>query len=126
MESETVAERTWPPLAIQLLLAIAQRSTVDSVTWYEPAVWFNRSPTACHRMRWSRWTRRLADAGLIRRLTEPNRDRVREVTVTPSGLEWIAEHCGGGALSNLNLVWSDSLNDFALTTNSSDSLSSES
>jgi DNA-binding MarR family transcriptional regulator len=50
----------------------------------------------------------LASAGLIRRLTEPNRDRVRQVVVTPAGRAWIDEHCGNGAIADLGLHWSDS------------------
>ena len=44
---------------------------------------------------------------LVRRLTEPNRDRVRQVAVTKRGLAWIHEHCGSGAIDDLNLNWAD-------------------
>lgn len=98
----------WPPVAVQLLLAIAERTRDQRPTRYSPAAWLGQLPTSRNRSRWSRWTRRLAAAGLIRRLTEPNRDRVRQVVISNAGLTWIAEHCGDGAITNLDLQW-DSL-----------------
>jgi len=98
----------WPPVAIRLLLAIAERTRDDRPTHYEPSVWLRQLPTSRNRSRWSRWTRRLASAGLVRRLTEPNRDRVRQVAVTKCGLAWIHEHCGTGAIDDLNLIWDQS------------------
>ncbi|MGD9855847.1 MAG: hypothetical protein AB7U20_12955 [Planctomycetaceae bacterium] len=62
-------------------------------------------PTPRNRSHWSRWTRRLASAGLIRRRTEPNRDRVRQVVVTAAGMDWINDHCGNGALLDFGLRW---------------------
>ena len=96
----------WPSIAVQLLLAIAERTQGERHTRYEPAVWLRQRPTSRHRSRWSRWTRRLANAGLIRRITEANRDRVRQVTLTPVGQAWIDEHCGDGAITDLDLHWS--------------------
>ena len=98
----------WPPVALKLLLAIARRTSDGRPTRYEPAAWFRQRPTSRHRSRWSRWTRRLANEGLIRRLIEPNRDRVRQIAITKDGLTWIHEHCGGGSLDNLNLNWNQS------------------
>ena len=95
----------WPPVALKLLLAIARRTADGRPARYEPAAWFRKRPTSRNRSRWSRWTRRLASAGLVRRLTEPNRDRVRQVVVTKRGLAWIHEHCGCGAIDDLNLNW---------------------
>lgn len=95
----------WPPVALKLLLAIARRTPDGRPTRYEPAAWFRQRPISRNRSRWSRWTRRLANAGLIRRLTEANRDRVRQVAITKRGLDWIHEHCGSGAIDDLNLTW---------------------
>ncbi len=95
----------WPPVALKLLLAIAKRTSDGRPARYEPAAWFRQRPTSRNRSRWSRWTRRLASAGLVRRLTEPNRDRVRQVSITKRGLAWIHEHCGSGAIDDLNLTW---------------------
>lgn len=97
----------WPPVALRLLLAIARRTPDGRPTRYEPTAWFRQRPTSRNRSRWSRWTRRLASAGLVRRLTEPNRDRVRQVAITKRGLDWIHEHCGSGAIYDLNLNWAD-------------------
>ena len=97
----------WPPVALNLLLAIARRTPDGRPTRYEPAAWLRQRPTSRNRSRWSRWTRRLANAGLARRLTEPNRDRVRQVAITKLGLAWIHEHCGSGAIDDLNLTWAD-------------------
>ena len=44
---------------------------------------------------------------MIRRLTEANRDRVRQVAITKRGLAWIHEHCGSGAIDDLDLNWAD-------------------
>lgn len=98
-------EFQWPPIPVQLLLAIAKRAAEGEQIEYVPACWFRLPPTPRNRSRWSRWSRRLARAGLIRRLTELNRDRVRRVAVTPAGLEWIEANCGPGALLDLNLEW---------------------
>jgi len=97
----------WPPVALKLLLAIARWNSDNRPTRYEPAAWFRQRPTSRNRSRWSRWTRRLASAGLVRRVTEPNRDRVRQVAITKRGLAWIHEHCGSGAIDDLNLNWAD-------------------
>lgn len=97
----------WPPVALRLLLAIAARTHGDRPTRYEPAAWLRQRPTPRNRSRWSRWTRRLAGAALIRRLTEPNRDRVRQVVITSAGWAWINEHCGDGAIADLGLHWGD-------------------
>ena len=98
----------WPPVALKLLLAIARRNPAGRPIRYEPAAWFRQRPTSRNRSRWSRWTRRLTIAGLVRRLTEPNRDRVRKVVITKRGLVWIHEHCGRGAIDDLNLNWAES------------------
>ncbi len=97
----------WPPVALKLLLAIAGRTGDGRPTRYEPAAWFRQRPTSRNRSRWSRWTRRLASAGLVRRLTEPNRDRVRQIAITKRGLAWIHEHCGSGAIDDLDLNWAN-------------------
>lgn len=98
----------WPSVALKLLLAIAERTQAGRPTRYEPVAWLGERPTSRNRSRWSRWTRRLASAGLIRRLTEPNRDRVRQVVITSAGRRWIDEHCGDGAIADLGLHWGDS------------------
>ena len=95
----------WPPVALKLLLAIAERTQAERPTRYEPAAWLRQRPTSRNRSRWSRWTRRIASAGLIRRLTEPNRDRVRQVVITAAGMDWISEHCGSGAIGDMGLHW---------------------
>lgn len=95
----------WPPVALKLLLAIAERTQAKRPTRYEPAAWLRQRPTSRNRTRWSRWTRRLAGAGLIRRLTEPNRDRVRQVVITAAGMDWVSEHCGSGAIDDMGLHW---------------------
>ena len=100
-----VRESRWPPLAIRLLVAIAARSPDQTPIRYEPVVWFRQRASARNRSRWSRWTKRLASAGLVRRVSEPSRDRVRHVGVTPSGRDWIDEHCGPGASSDLDCEW---------------------
>ena len=97
----------WLPVAFKLLLAIARRTPDGRPTRYEPAAWFRQRPTSRNRSRWSRWTRRLASAGMVRRLTEANRDRVRQVAITKRGLAWIHEHRRSGALYDLDLNWAD-------------------
>ncbi|MFV0442163.1 MAG: hypothetical protein ACK5Q5_01185 [Planctomycetaceae bacterium] len=94
-------------MAFKLLLAIAERTHAERPTRYEPAAWLRQRPTSRNRSRWSRWTRRLAGAGLIRRLTEPNRDRVRQVVITAAGMDWISEQCGSGAMCDLGLHWGE-------------------
>jgi hypothetical protein len=94
-------------VALRLLLAIARRTPDGRPTRYEPAAWLRQRPTSRNRTRWSRWTRRLTGAGLIRRLTEPNRDRVRQVVLTAAGMVWISEHCGSGAIGDMGLHWGD-------------------
>ena len=100
-----VRESRWPPIAIRLLVAIATRSPDQSPTRYEPAVWFRQRASTRNRSRWSRWTKRLADSGLIRRVSEQSRDRVRHVCVTPSGRAWIDLYCGPGTMSHLDCEW---------------------
>ncbi|MCA9185218.1 MAG: hypothetical protein KDA99_06345 [Planctomycetales bacterium] len=97
----------WPIVALQLLLVIARRTADGRPTRYEPVIWFQQIPTSRNRNRWSRWTRQLANAGLVRRLIEPNRDRVRQVAITKDGLTWIHEHCGSGVIDDLDLNWGD-------------------
>ena len=75
-------------------MAIRERSEGDVVR-YTPAVWFTDRATPARRQRWSRWTRRLARAGLLARITEPSRDRVTHVRLTPDGCAWLDEHVGG-------------------------------
>lgn len=95
----------WPSVAVRLLLAIAERTSEAGSTRYEPTAWLRQSPTPRNRSRWSRWTRRLASAGLIRRLTEQNRNRVRRVVITAAGTDWVNEHCGNGAILDFGLTW---------------------
>lgn len=104
-EAESVAVSDWPSVALKLLLAIARRTADGRPVRYEPAAWLQQRPTSKNRSRWSRWTRRLANAGLVHRLTEPNRDRVRQVVLTTAGMDWIHEHCGAGAIDDLDLYW---------------------
>ena len=99
------SESGWPVIAVRLLIAIAARSPDQSLIRYEPAVWFRQRASTRNRSRWSRWTKRLADSGLIRRVSEPSRDRVRQVGVTPSGRAWIDLYCGPGAMSHLDCAW---------------------
>ncbi len=99
------SEFDWSPIAVQLLLAIAERTRDCKPISYAPASWLQLPPSPKNRSRWSRWTRRLANAGLVQRLTEPNRDRVRRVAITPAGLEWIERMCGPGALWELSCEW---------------------
>jgi hypothetical protein len=75
-------------------MAIRERSEGDTVR-YAPAVWFEERATPARRQRWSRWTRRLTWAGLLDRITEPSRDRVTHVRLTPDGMAWLDEHVGG-------------------------------
>ena len=94
----------WPTLPVRLLTSIARISgEPDQSIPYEPARWFDERPTDRNRSRWSRWTRRLAKAGLLSRTTEPKRDRTQSVAVTREGWQWIVEHCGEGAVTDLNL-----------------------
>ena len=98
----TGAERnqlTWP--TIRLLQAICRRAKSPGTTIrYAPADWLNERPTPKRRQRWSRWTRRMAAAGLIERTTEPARDRVTHVRVTDASWRW-AESLG--LLDGINL-----------------------
>lgn len=104
-DSVAASENSWPAMAIRLLIAVAGRSTPGSPIRYEPAAWFRVTATSRNRSRWSRWTRRLANAGLVQRITETRRNRVRQVSVTESGFAWIDEHLGGGAISHLDCSW---------------------
>lgn len=99
------SKNPWAAMAIRLLIAVAVRSSLGAPIRYEPAVWFRQKATSRNRSRWSRWTRRLAYAGLVQRITEPRRNRVREVAVTESGLAWIEKHLGNGAISHLDCSW---------------------
>ena len=92
---------TWPQIAVALLLEIGRRSDIERAIEYAPGVWLDRKPTAKFRQRWSRWTRRLAHAGLIERLTETRRDRVTHVRLTKDGRIWILRNCGAGALEEI-------------------------
>ena len=51
-------------MAVRLLVAIAARTPDQSPIRYEPAVWFRQRASARNRSRWSRWTKRLASAGV--------------------------------------------------------------
>ena len=80
----------WPKLANRLLLAIAARSKHPGMRIrYAPAAWLKQRGTPQRRQRWSRWTKRLANAGMIYRLIEPTRDRVTEVALTPEGRAYL-------------------------------------
>lgn len=95
----------WPTVAVRLLLAVGERSEdSNGPVQYSPAEWMRERPTAKQRKRWSRWTRRLAAAGLIRRITEHTRDRVRQVRLTAQGRRWIREHCGVGAVARTSIA----------------------
>ncbi len=73
---------------------------------YAPAAWFPERATSARRQRWSRWTRRLARAGLLDRITEPSRDRVKHVRLTPDGLAWLDEHVGGSTSDlDIDMSW---------------------
>lgn len=94
MTPRTTSDRDWPHIAVRILIAIRERGEGDIVR-YAPAAWFPETPTSARRKRWSRWTRRLARAGLLERITEPSRDRVTDVRLTPDGMDWLDEHVGG-------------------------------
>jgi hypothetical protein len=53
---------------------------------FAPAVWVGQPLPPARRMAFSRAARRLADRGLVRRVTERLRDRVRYLVLTPDGL----------------------------------------
>jgi hypothetical protein len=53
---------------------------------FTPALWVGQSLPPARRMAFSRAARRLADRGLVRRVTEARRDRVRYLVLTPDGL----------------------------------------
>lgn len=53
---------------------------------YRPNHWFRQAPTPGRRQARSRALRRLASAGLVRRITQPRRDRVTHVQFTQRGL----------------------------------------
>ena len=99
----TVAKSRWPANAKWLLYEIAKRTCWNPPVRYEPAAWFGKRSTVRSRARWSRWTKRLASDGLVQRITEPHRDRVQWVTITPLGLEWIDEHWGLASLQPVDL-----------------------
>lgn len=101
-DSVTGIRQDWPSFAVRILLAVCRRAGGPNVpVRYAPADWLAKSPTLARRKRWSRWTRRLAEAGLLERLTEPSRDRVTAVRVTEAGWRWVREQFGPGALVEL-------------------------
>ena len=96
--------RRWPVVAVEMLLAIAARSAgTTAAVRYSPAEWFRKSPTDRRRSAWSRWLKRLAAAGLVERLTETRRDRVRSVRLTAEGWLWIEVNRGGCDVEELGL-----------------------
>ena len=98
-------DQIWPSVAIRLLMSIRDVSQTSSVR-YRPAVWLQEKPTPSRRQRWSRWTRRLATAGLLERICEPSRDRVTHVRITPDGIAWLDEHVGGSTSElDIDMSW---------------------
>lgn len=87
------------PLMSSMLVAIARLARQPDVPIpYAPSVWFQAKPTPRHRARWSRTLRRLAAAGMLRCQTDSSRNRVRRVSITLSGWNWILENGGAGTL----------------------------
>lgn len=63
---------------------------------YQPDVWFP-GLTPARRKAYSRAARRLEGAGLVRRMTEPNRDRLTHLQLTPAGLRRALDLIGPGS-----------------------------
>lgn len=87
------------PLMTSMLVAIARLTRQpDLFIPYAPSVWFQAKPTPRHRARWSRTLRRLVAAGMLCCQTDSSRNRVRRVSITLSGWNWLLENGGAGAL----------------------------
>ena len=93
--------------AMQYFIALASAAgQPERFIPYRPAHWLAQKPTCRNRMRWSRWTRRLAARGFLRRAIEASRDRVRSVAVTAEGWNRLVDQCGEGAIVDLvELDW---------------------
>jgi hypothetical protein len=101
--------QVWPSIAVRLLMSVRDAGETSRVR-YRPSLWLQEKATPTRRQRWSRWTRRLATAGLLERICEPSRDRVTHVRLPPAGLAWLDEHVGGATADlNLDTSWFDSL-----------------
>jgi len=96
------SSRPFAPVALdrrcqRILLAVLADIEVgvaeDAGVRHQPAVWFG-CLTAAQRKACSRAVRSLEEAGLLVRITEPNRDRVTHVQLTPAGL-WRALQLAG-------------------------------
>lgn len=61
---------------------------------YQPDAWFDGPLPWALRKRYSRAARRLEQAGLVSRITEPRRDRVRCLRPTPAGLRLALQLAG--------------------------------
>ena len=94
-----------PPIAVQMLIAVARCAGQPGTRIpYAPAEWFGKVPTVRNRARWSRWTHRLALHGLLQRHVDFGRDRVRRVSLTPLGWNWVISQCGPGAVECIDFI----------------------
>ena len=90
-------------LAFRLLTAIATTAgEAGRSISYAPATWLRATPNDRNRARWSRLTRRMESMKLVRRHVDFSRDRVRSISITPEGWNWIIENCGAGAILNFD------------------------
>jgi len=61
---------------------------------YQPNAWFAKPLDDARRQAYSRATKQLERAGLIQRVTEPDRNRVTHLLLTPAGLRCAMELAG--------------------------------
>jgi hypothetical protein len=64
---------------------------------YKPRAWFDKSLDTSRRQAYSRATRWLEQAGLVRRIMEPHRNRITHLRFTLEGLITALEIAGPGA-----------------------------
>ena len=101
MTAENLLNRE--PLAYLILTSVARTAKgPNRPVPYAPATWLDVPPNDRNRARWSRLVRRMETLSLIRRHVDDSRDRVRKVSITPEGWNWIIETCGAGAFLNLD------------------------
>lgn len=94
--------------AFPLLRAIARTAKgQDHAIPYAPAIWLDSVPNDRLRARWSRLMRRMESLNLVRRHVDDSRDRVRTVSITPEGWNWIIENCGAGSILTLEELLRD-------------------
>ena len=92
-------------LSGRMLITVARvAGQPESFISYRPAIWFDENPTVCRRTRWSRTMRRLERLGLVIRQVDRSRNRVRKVSVTETGWQWVIENCGPGAVLPLEAL----------------------